>query len=150
MFRTSFEGGPLWPVLSFRSVGPKCQFPLDKIVVPSTALLYPAYRTITKRAVAWVGFVQPECTVPLGTCYFRNFCWMESALRIRNEQRNTILMTRHCYWLQPIRSTTQIWVMTRHQYGISAPVSRASFGGETSGDVGKCRLPSQAIRVYFC
>ena len=24
-------------------------------------------RTITKRAVAWVGSVQPECTVPLGT-----------------------------------------------------------------------------------
>ena len=55
---------------------------------------------------------------------------MESALRIRNEHRNTILMTRHCYWLQPIRSTTQIWVVTRHQYGISAPVSQASFGGK--------------------
>ena len=25
-----------------RSVGPKCSFPFDKIVVPSTALLYPA------------------------------------------------------------------------------------------------------------
>ena len=35
----------------------------DKIVVPSTALLYPA----------WVGAVQPECTAPLGTWNFRNF-----------------------------------------------------------------------------
>jgi len=42
IFGTSFEGGPLWSVWSFRSVGLKCSFPFDKIVVPSTALLYPA------------------------------------------------------------------------------------------------------------
>ena len=34
--------------------------------------------------------------------------------------------------------------MTRHQYGISALVSQTSFRGETSGDVTKCRLFSQA------
>ena len=34
-----FEGGPLWPVRSFRSVGPKCAFLFDKIVLPSTTLL---------------------------------------------------------------------------------------------------------------
>ena len=34
--------------------------------------------------------------------------------------------------------------MTRHRYGISAPVSQTSFGGETSGGVAKCRLFSQA------
>ena len=45
---------------------------------------------------------------------------------------------------QPIRSTTQIWVVTRDQYGISALVSQTSFGGETSGSVAKCRLFSQA------
>ena len=39
IFGTSFEGGPHWPVWSFQSVGP-----FDKIVVPSTALLYPAYK----------------------------------------------------------------------------------------------------------
>ena len=44
-----------------------------------------------------------------------------------------------------IGSTTQIWVMTHHQYGISAFVSQTSFGGETSGSVVKCRLFSQAI-----
>ena len=33
---------------------------------------------------------------------------------------------------QPIGSTTQIWVVTRHQYGISALVSQTSFRGETS------------------
>ena len=50
--------------------------------------------------------------------------------------------------IQPIRSTTQIWVMTRHQYGISALVSQASFGGETSNSVAKCRLYSQGISSY--
>ena len=33
--------------------------------------------------------------------------------------------------IQPIRGTTQIWVVTRHQYGISALVSQPSFGEET-------------------
>ena len=50
---------------------------------------------------------------------------------------------------QPIRSTTQIWVVTRHQYGISALVSQTSFGGETSGDVAKGRLFFQADTVKF-
>ena len=44
----------------------------------------------------------------------------------------------------PIRSTTEICVVTRHQYGISVLVSQTSFGGETSGSVAKCRLFSQA------
>ena len=79
--------------------------------------------------------------------------------RLRNERRNSILMTRRypdlgsaSDWscrvgnlIQPIRSTTQIWVVTRHQYGISVLVSQTSFGGETSGRVAKCRLFSQAI-----
>ena len=46
--------------------------------------------------------------------------------------------------IQPIRSTTQIWVVTRHQYGISALASHTSFGGETSGSVAKCWLFSHA------
>ena len=47
---------------------------------------------------------------------------------------------------RPIRSTTQIWVvtgLTGLQYGISALVSWTSFGGETSGRVAKRRLFSQ-------
>ena len=81
--------------------------------------------------------------------------------RLRNSRRNSILMTRHypdqgsaSDWscrvgnlIQPIRSATQVWVVKRHQYGISALVSQTSFGGETSGSVAKCRLFSQAI--YF-
>ena len=34
IFGTSFEGGPLWPVWSFRSVGPKCPFPFAKLLFP--------------------------------------------------------------------------------------------------------------------
>ena len=90
--------------------------------------------------------------------------------RLQNERRNSILMARHypdlgsaSDWsyrvgnlIQPIRSTTQIWVMTRHQYGISALVSQTSFGGETSGSVTKCRLFSQVTKypdllvIGFC
>ena len=43
----------------------------------------------------------------------------------------------------PIRSTTQIWAVTRHQYGISALVSQMSFGGETRGSIAKRSLSSQ-------
>ena len=60
------------------------------------------------------------------------------------KRTNSILMTRHYRdmgsfsdWscrvgnlIQPIRSTTRIWVVTRHQYGISALVSHTSFGGK--------------------
>ena len=51
---------------------------------------------------------------------------------------------------RPIRSTTQIWVVTRHQYGISALVSQTSFGEETTGSVATCRLFSQASVIGAC
>ena len=43
-----------------------------------------------------------------------------------------------------IRNTTHTWVLTRHQYGISALVSQTSFRGKTSGRVAECLLFSQA------
>ena len=75
--------------------------------------------------------------------------------RQRDESRNSILMMHHypdlgsaSDWLnqishvaRTIRSTTQIWVVTCHQYGISALVSQASFGRETSGSITKCPNP---------
>ena len=48
---------------------------------------------------------------------------------------------------RPIRSTTQIWVVTRHQYGISALISQTSFRGEISGGVTECRLFPQATAL---
>ena len=44
-------------------------------------------------------------------------------------------------------SSNHIWVVKRHQYGISALVSQTSFRGKTTGSVAKCRLFSQATRV---
>ena len=49
IFGTSFDGAPLWLVRLSRSVGPKCPFPFDKIVVPSTAVLYPSYKNSQTR-----------------------------------------------------------------------------------------------------
>ena len=83
--------------------------------------------------------------------------------RLRNERRDSILITRYYPDLgsvsdwswrvrnlpQPIRSTTQIWVVTRHQYGISALVSQTSIREETSGGVAKCRLFRQASLMLF-
>ena len=70
-------------------------------------------------------------------------------LHLGNERRNSILMMR--YWpdlgsasdglknlFQPIRGTTQIWVLMGHQCGISVLVSKTSFHGETSSGVVKC------------
>ena len=45
--------------------------------------------------------------------------------------------------LQSIRSTTPIWVVTCHQYGISWLVLRRSFCGESNGCDAKCQLFSQ-------
>ena len=49
---------------------------------------------------------------------------------------------------QPIRSTTQVLVVMRHQCGISALVSQTSFGGETRSNIAKCQLFSQANSLY--
>ena len=60
--------------------GPKCLFLFDKIVVPSTVLLYPTNknnnqtRGSLRTADVFTVFatLPPECTVPLGTWNFRN------------------------------------------------------------------------------
>ena len=49
-------------------------FHLTKLLSPVPLFCILLTRTI-KRAVDWVGSVQPECTVPLGTWNFRNFRW---------------------------------------------------------------------------
>ena len=46
--------------------------------------------------------------------------------------------------LQPIRSTTQIWEVTSHQYGVFALVPQTSFRGKTNSGVAECRLFSWA------
>ena len=51
--------------------------------------------------------------------------------------------------LQPIRSTTQILVVTHHMYGISAFISQTSFHEEASGGVAKYRLFSLATHFSY-
>ena len=75
--------------------------------------------------------------------------------RLRNERRNSWIpdLGSASDWLnqishatRPIRSITEIWVVTRHQYGISEFFCQTSFGGETSGSVAICLLFAQAIQ----
>ena len=80
---------------------------------------------------------------------------------VRSEHINSILMTcsypdlesasdwscRVGNLLQPIRSTTRIWIVTHHQYGMSALVSHTSHRGETSDGITKCWPFSQAVHI---
>ena len=73
--------------------------------------------------------------------------------RLRNKLRNSTLMSHPSDWtcrvkhlLQPIRSTTQIWEVTRYQNRISVLVSQTSVRVKTTGGVVKCRLFSQATQ----
>ena len=53
---------------------------------------------------------------------------------------------------RPIRSTTQIWVVTCRQNGISALVSKTLYGGENSGSVAKRRLfpqPNFILKSFY-
>ena len=59
-------------------------FQLTKLLSPEQLFCILLTWRITKRAVAWVVSVQPECTVPLvrgisETSLNRNYCWMGSA-----------------------------------------------------------------------
>jgi len=45
--------------------------------------------------------------------------------------------------IQPIRSTTQLWVVMCHQYGIFAFIPQMAFSWETTGGVTKYQLFSQ-------
>ena len=78
------------------------------------------------------------------TCFF--FLSLRKAIRYSSLRKQPTFSdaTTAFILLQPIRSTTQIWVVTRHRYGISAHDSQERFRGETSGGVAKCRLFSQA------
>ena len=58
--------------------------------------------------------------------------------------------TGQCCWpaeanFQRIKSSTPIWVVTGHRYGISALISQTSFRGGTNGGVYKCQLFPHAV-----
>ena len=82
--------------------------------------------------------------------------------RLRNERRDSVLLTRYYPDLgsvsdrswrvrnlpQPIRSTTQTWLVTHHQYGFSALVSQRSIHEETSGGV--ARNVTCFVKLVWC
>ena len=82
--------------------------------------------------------------------------------RLRNERGDSILITRYYLDLgsvsdwswrvrnlpQPIRSTTQTWLVTHHQYGFSALVSQGSIHEETSGGV--ARNVTCFVKLVWC
>ena len=70
-------------------------------------------------------------------------------LDITSDHRLLDWSCRMGYLLQPIRSTTQVWEVTRYQDGISALGPQTSFRGETIGSVAKCLLFSQATSLSF-
>ena len=91
---------------------------------------------------------QPEETADIWRCYQ---CFPHQMTSEKQAQICVVLLRSTSDWsccmgnfIQPIKSTTQIWVVMHHQYGISALVSQTSFGGGTSGSVAKCWLFSQA------
>ena len=91
---------------------------------------------------------QPEKTADI---WRRYHCFPRQMTSEKRVQKFHIPISCWCFWLVEwnfprgtlTRSTTQIWVVTLHQYGISALDSQTSFGGETSGSVAKCQLFSQ-------
>ena len=97
---------------------------------------------------------QPEKKKFFSRCHH----WFPHDVRETSEE-NSILITCHCPvldsasdWLkqislaaEPIRSTTQIWVLTRHQYRMSALVPQTIISrGNLLNDVAKCQLFSQS------
>ena len=84
------HSGPAFKVVLFHRSGHfgrkdrNVSFHLTKLLFPVLLPCILVTRTITKRAVAWVGSMQPECTDPKGSqiseILNRNFRWMESAL----------------------------------------------------------------------
>ena len=57
-----------------------------------------------------------------------------------------------CFWwdeayFQPIRSTSQMWLLVRHQCEISALVPPMSFCRKTSGGFAKYQLFSEAKEI---
>ena len=63
----------LWRFANFGQSDRNVPFHLTKLMCPVPLFCFLLTRTITKRALAWVGSLQQECTVPMSTWNFRNF-----------------------------------------------------------------------------
>jgi len=101
LFGTCFEGGQLWSVRLSRSVGPKCPFPFEKIVVPSTALLYPAYNNNNQTRGGLGRVFVTGMYRSIGHVEFRKFqsgVFVEWKARIVYQMSTTFLFIFWCCW----------------------------------------------------
>ena len=120
--------------------------------------LYCVFRFLKSQSL--LNLSAPEKTADIS----RGPHWFPREMTSEERTRNSILMTRHypdlssaSYWLKqiplvarPIRSATQVWIVTRHQNGISALFPQTSFPRETRGGIAfECRLFSQAIDLIM-
>ena len=70
-----------------------------------------------------------------------DICWTTAEIPLILMKGHNLGLGRASDWLKInllhlIRSNSQIWVVTRHHYGISAVFPQMSFHGETNGDIG--------------
>ena len=127
-------------------------FELHQKMLPNESLLFVGY--VIKKALLSLTSLRKQpafCNATTG---------YPSKWRFRNKRRNSMLMTGHypdlgsaSDWLKicfhRLGVTTHICLVTRHQYGNSALVSRTSFRGETSCGVVLSRLFSQVSLWYI-
>ena len=105
-------------------------FHLTKLLSPVPLFCILLTRTITKRAVAWVGSVQPECIVPLWN--FRNVEWkapMVSEYKGRNLKATVLYApsTPSCICLKlEMRFFSPVWPAVR-TYLVKMVTKNASF-----------------------
>ena len=72
------------------------------------------------------------CTERAGVGVYSAGGGRQEKIGVCEQSNGRIRLRKQPDWLktiQPMRSATQIWVLTRHQYGISALVSQTSFRG---------------------
>ena len=72
---------------------------------------------------------------------WENSWYFQTLPLISREMTSEDRLQKIPYWW---RVTVQIWIVTRHQYGISELLLQPSFRGETNGSVGKSRPFCQA------
>ena len=107
-------------------------------VLTNTRMRIKVYNSLKRLILGFSTFLWMNVLLPIHTNVaektadiWRRYHWFRRKWCLRNERRNSILMTRYhpdlgsasdwsCRvgnWLQPIRGTIQICLVTRHQYG---------------------------------
>ena len=133
---TSFTPLPLPPPPPF---GPRCAFPFFSSFAHTSHSLSFSRAFCHSRLLHPSLYLHCHKTAEIKLRYLAFLAWE----RVDTSRRH------HCFSrdgetsetnFHPIRSTTQIWLVWRHQYEISALVSQTSLRWETSGGVAKCRL----------